>query len=100
MFLFLKVYPGGSGPGQGKSAGYEITDGNPTKGRPRGRPVRQWIDEVPVDDYWKDTIWQMLAQERQMWKQHAEAFAQPRDTMTAQCYIYIYPDNNNFYFPL
>ena len=36
------------------------------------------------DDYWKGTIGQRIAQDRQMWKQHAEAFAQPRDTMAAQ----------------
>ena len=36
-----------------------------------------------LDDYWKGTIWQRIAQDRQMWKQH-QAFAQPRDTMTAQ----------------
>ena len=50
--------------------------------RPRGRPTRRWRDEL--DDYWKGTIWQRIAQDRQMWKQHAEAFAQPRDTMAAQ----------------
>ena len=50
--------------------------------RPRVRPVRRWKDEL--DDYWKGTIWQRIAQYRQMWKQHAEAFAQPRDTMAAQ----------------
>ena len=32
---------------------------------------RHWRDEL--DDYWKDTIWQRLAQDRQMWKQHVEA---------------------------
>ena len=37
--------------------------------RPRGRPVRCWRDEL--DDYWKSTIWQRIAQDRQMWKQHA-----------------------------
>ena len=69
----------GDGPRQGTSAGYEITDGhcvsppgNPTKGKPRGRPARRWRDEL--DDYWKDTIWQRIAQDRQMWKQHAEVF--------------------------
>ena len=41
--------------------------------RPRGRPARQWRDEL--GDYWKRT-----AQDRQMWKQHAEAIAQPQDT--------------------
>ncbi|KAK2184814.1 hypothetical protein NP493_252g05078 [Ridgeia piscesae] len=50
--------------------------------RPRGRPARRWRDEL--DDYWKSTIWQRIAQDRQMWMQHAEAFAQPRDTMAAQ----------------
>ena len=76
----------GSGPGQGTSAGYEITDvhcvsstGNLRKERPRGRPATLWRDEL--DDYWKGTIWQ---QDRQTWKQHAEAFAQSRDTMAAQ----------------
>ena len=48
----------------------------------RGRPARHWRDEL--DDYWKGTIWQRIGQDRQMWKQHAEAFAQPWDIMTAQ----------------
>ena len=43
---------------------------------PRGRLARRWRDEL--DDYWKGTTWQRIAQDRQMWKQHAEAFAQPR----------------------
>ena len=81
----------GSGPAQATSAWYEITGGhrvsppeNPTyEGkRPRGRPTRRWRGEL--DDYLKGTIWQRIAQDRQMWKQHAEAFAQPRDTMAAQ----------------
>ena len=42
--------------------------------RPRGRPARCWRDKL--DDYWKGTIWQRIVQDRQMWKQHAEAFAQ------------------------
>ena len=50
--------------------------------RPRGRPVRRWSDEL--DDYWKGTIWQRIAQDKQMWKQHAEAFAQRWDSMAAQ----------------
>ena len=50
--------------------------------RPRGRPARRWRDEL--NDYWKGTIWQRIAQDRQMWKQHVEAFAQPRDTVAAQ----------------
>ena len=49
---------------------------------PRGRPAKQWRDEL--DDYWKSTIWQRIAQGRQTWRQHAEAFAQPMDTMAAQ----------------
>ena len=50
--------------------------------RPRGRPARRWKDKL--DDYWNGTIWQRIAQDREMWKQHAEAFAQPRDIMAAQ----------------
>ena len=76
----------GSGPGQGTSAGYEITDGhcasppeNPTKGKDLEEDRR---DEL--HDYWKGTIWQMIAKDKQMWKQHAESFSQPRDTMAAQ----------------
>ena len=42
--------------------------------RPRGRPARRWTDEL--DDYWKGTIWQKMAQNRLMWKQYIEAFAQ------------------------
>ena len=50
-----------------------------------------WRDEL--DDYWKGTIWQRIAQDRQMWKQHAEAFAQLRDITATQwwrwpnCYL-------------
>ena len=44
--------------------------------RPRGRPAKRWRDEL--DDYWK-----RIAQVSQTWKQHAEAFAQPRDAMAA-----------------
>ena len=50
--------------------------------RPRGRPARRWRHEL--DEYWEDTIWQRIAQDRQTWKQHAEAFAPLRDTMAAQ----------------
>ena len=73
----------GSEPEQGTSAEYEITDGhcvylpgNPMK---RKDPARRWKDEL---DCLKGTIWQRIAQNRQMWKQHAEAFAQPWDTMS------------------
>ena len=48
----------------------------------RGRPARRWRDEL--DDYWKGTTWQRIAQDRQMWKQHVEAIAHLRDTMVAQ----------------
>ena len=37
-----------------------------------------------LDDYWKGTIWLRISQDRQMWKQHAEAFVEPRDTISAQ----------------
>ena len=80
----------GSGPRQGTSAGYEITDGhcvspsgNHTKGKDlEEKPARRLRDEL--DDYWKGTIWPKIAQDRQMWKQHAEAFARSRDTMAAK----------------
>ena len=54
----------------------------PPPGNPIGRPARHW--RVKLDDYWKGTIWQRIVQDRQMWKQQAEAFAQPQDTMAAQ----------------
>ena len=51
--------------------------------RHRGRPARRWRDEL--DDYWKSTSWQRIAQDRHMWKKkHAEVFTQPRETMAAQ----------------
>ena len=31
---------------------------------PRRRPARRWRDEL--DDYWKGTIWQRIAQDRQL----------------------------------
>ena len=59
------------------------------KKRPRGRLARQ-RDEL--DDNWQGVIWLRITQDRQMWKQHAETFAQPRDTMTAQWwYLPLYP---------
>ena len=39
--------------------------------------MRRWRDEQ--DEYWKATIRQRLAQDRHMWKQHAEAFSKSRD---------------------
>ena len=36
-----------------------------------------------MDKYWSDTIWQRTAQDRVIWRRHAEAFAQPRDTTAA-----------------
>ena len=41
---------------------------------------RDWRDEL--DEYWKCPVLQRIAQDRQMWKQHAEAFTKPRDTIT------------------
>ena len=41
------------------------------RNRFKGRQAGRRRDEL--DDYWKDTIWQMIAEDRQMWKQHAEA---------------------------
>ena len=81
----------GSDPGQGTSTGYMITvghrvspPGNPAKEKAhKGRPARRWRDEL--NDYWKVTIWQRMVQDNQLWKQHDEAFAHPRDTMSDQC---------------
>ena len=36
-----------------------------------------------MDKYWSDTIWQRTAQDRVIWRRHAGAFAQPRDTTAA-----------------
>ena len=59
-----------------------ITTWNPYERKiPRGRPAIHWRDEL--DYYCKGNIWQRIAQHRQMWKQHVEAFAQPRDTTVA-----------------
>ena len=42
--------------------------------RLRGRPAKRWRDDL--DEYWNETTSQRSAQDRQTWKQHAEAFAQ------------------------
>ena len=52
------------------------------KKRRQGRPAKRWRDDL--DKYWSDTIWQRTAQDRVIWRRHAEAFAQPRDTTAAQ----------------
>ena len=49
--------------------------------RPQGRTAKRWRDAL--DKYWSDTIWQRTAQDRLTWRRHAEALAQPRDTMAA-----------------
>ena len=49
--------------------------------RRQGRPAKRWRDDL--DKYWSDTIWQGTVQDRVIWRRHAEAFAQPRDTMAA-----------------
>ena len=51
------------------------------KKRRQGRPAKRWRDDL--DKYWSDTIWQRKAQDREIWRRHAEAFAQPRDTTAA-----------------
>ncbi len=45
------------------------------------RPAKRWRDDL--DKYWSDTIWQRTAQYRVIWRRHAEAFAQTRDTTAA-----------------
>ena len=42
----------------------------------RVRQARRWRDEL--DDHWNGNIWQRIVLDRQIWMQHAEAFAQPR----------------------
>ena len=51
------------------------------KKRRQGRPAKRWRDDL--DKYWIDTMWQRTAQDRVIWRRHAEAFAQPRDTTAA-----------------
>ena len=41
----------------------------------QGRPAKRWRDDL--EKYWSDTIWQRIAQDRVIWRRHAEAFAQP-----------------------
>ena len=60
----------GNGPGQGMSAGYEITDGhcvsppgNPTKGKDLEEDRR---DED--GDHWQYIIWQRIVQDKQMYE--------------------------------
>ena len=52
------------------------------KKRRQGRPAKRWRDDL--SKYWSYTIWQRTAQDRVIWRRHAEAFAQPRDTTAAQ----------------
>ena len=53
-----------------------------TTWRPYDKKIRQgWRDDL--DKYWSDTIWQRAAQDRVIWRRHAEAFAQPRYTTAA-----------------
>ena len=52
------------------------------KKRRQGRPAMRWSDDL--DKYWSDTISQRTAQDRVVWRRHAEAFAQPRETTDAQ----------------
>ena len=51
------------------------------KKRRQGRPAKRWRDDLYK--YWSDTIWQRKAQYRVIWRWHAEAFAQTRDTTAA-----------------
>ena len=51
------------------------------KKRRQVRLAKRWRDDL--DKYWSDTIWQRTAQDRVIWRRHAESFAQPRDTTAA-----------------
>ena len=60
-----------------------ITHWRPYEGkRTRGRPAKRWRDDLDI--FWRETTWQRKAQDRQIWKTHAEAFAQLRDTTAAK----------------
>ena len=48
----------------------------PIFARPDQSSAKRWRDEL--DEYWKGAIWQRIAEDRQMWKQHTETFAQQR----------------------
>ena len=75
---------------------FRITTWKPyERKRPRERPTRWW--RYKLNDYWKGTIWQRIAQDKQMWKQHAEAFAQPWDTTGLQLHK---DDDNDIYYLL
>ena len=50
------------------------------KKRRQGRPAKRWRDDL--DKYWS-TRYERTAQDRVIWRRHAEAFAQPRDTTAA-----------------
>ena len=52
------------------------------KTKNKGGPAKRWRDDL--DKYWSETIWQRTAQDRVIWRRHAEAFAQPRDTTAAK----------------
>ena len=55
-----------------------------TTGGHRVSPTGHLTKGNDLEEDWNDTIWQKIDQDRHMWKQHAEVFAQPRDTMAAQ----------------
>ena len=43
--------------------------------RQQWRPDKRWKDDL--DKHWSDTIWQRKAQDRVIWRRHAEAFKIP-----------------------
>ena len=51
------------------------------KKRRQGRQAKRWRDDL--DKYWSDAIWQRTAQDRVIWRRHAQVFAQPRVTTAA-----------------
>ena len=89
QLTWLKKSKERCGPGHDVSVEYEITNEHRVKTWKtykekwsNGTLVRWCRDNL--DKYWKGTIWQRLAHDRQTWTQHGEAFAQPRDTAAAQ----------------
>ena len=53
------------------------------KKRRQGRPAKRWRRPGQILSQ-SNTIWRRTELDRLIWRRHAEAFAQPRDTTAAQ----------------
>ena len=41
------------------------------------RPDKRWRDDMYIDKYLRDTVWQRTGQDRLTWRRHAETFPNP-----------------------